>query len=1488
MKKPRPTNLLCITFAISVIARPACAGTITVEGDQIITGNQTVTSNQIVRGSLTVSNEASALGLDVVGPAHIAGSRLRSFGSTETNRWIRVAQLGGGATTNALFSGRVLAEGNGADYVADFAFPAAPPSGPYSALLVEMGTASNIAWEVWADGGAINLWFFQPAGSRFATFLYSQHGCAEGWTNAGAPAGTHLWSSTSGERGGIRAGAVTLSGAGLRLPDGTLLDARSNMTASALSDGSNILLSASGGQLSFSAPSMFSGGVTLPQTVALGTNGVTLTADRWKMVDSSFTNGATWSQALVANIGTTIRGMASDTNGNQYVFGGFAGTMTVAGSTLQSGTDSTDPDLAGFVVKFGAGGSPLWAKSFPLTNHVANGTPGEWRMEIACAKTDAAGNVYLGGTFRAPATIGGATRTPSGGGDGFVISLAPNGNFRWFRQLGGSHGNSDSIVDIDVDPAGTDIIVGGTEWGYAANSYWDWESNWVTEYYDDSNGYAARLNGSGSTISEWSLGGRPEDPNSWVSGHETAESQSEFYWSTAIEHVCRCGDGAAVYWTGAGRSVRKIGGSTQWDIGTGWSGWPVRDLLAIPGGDVLILRDINWDTYEASAVIRVSASGSVAWSRDGAFGYDPVNYVDFESKRLLDAVVAADGTTIPSWSETWWVEEGDPLVYVQNMRETVEKVDSGGSVAWTMELPGNIDISRLRIDGAGSLHAYGTHSGTMDLGQVGTLSGSGSFHLRFSGTSSNALALSVAPQVTGALLGLEASGPTMALACSGPPPRYIHSDSTATSVSLGGTLDASGGLRLADGTVISSAGDLIAMGPWRSGSTLGSSWYPGNVGLGTANPAVRLDVSGDTRVSGGLSVSSGQVTLGTNGVALTEARWGALDDALQFGGESRALSASGYSSIRGMVADASGNRFVYGAFAGTMDLGGGAVLSSATTQNDRAGFVLKLDPLGYLLWAQAFPLVNHTANGQQNEMLVEIASGKIDGAGNLVLAGTFRARAMFAGTDQTPQGAGDAFAVCLKPDGSRLWFQKWSGGGTATDAVSDLAVAPGGTNLYVGGTWAKSGGSDTDGMVRKIRAADGVTITNWTLAGNPGDTNATDVASSVTRVCVASNDVAVAWEAGEARSVLRLGTSPWWQARSNGAIGGIWGDAQGNVVAREAGGDNRGRIAVLSPAAGDELWSQAGAYSEWVDEITWYYGWWQTTVLLDIYARADGALFVAWRSEHCDWWYDTASSSTYYNYSNTTPVQRLNITDGSQFWQSGAMDSVSACRLGMDSVGNLHAVGENLHVRFQGVGSSIGVSETISPASGSLVDYVSTPQALTLAYQGPPPTIVQDTDWDVTMAVDGYLSVGQGLRLGDGTYLSSAGDIVGLGPLQTGTVASTYFLSGNFGIGTNAPGAKLDVAGDARVSGSFNIGDDLVVLGSVQGVGGEFSSLSVDGSLTVSGDITAGGVLLAGTGSVQLTDASGRLRPEALAARPIYVQPAGDIPMGAFTNGPAQ
>lgn len=1478
MKHHRITSIARILAAASALAPCARAGTITVEGDQVIVGSQTVNSNQIVRGALTVSNQASAVGLDVQGPlAQVAGTRLRSLGSTESDRWVRVARFGNGSATNALFSGRVLAEGGGADYVADFAFPAVPVLGPYSALLVEMGAASNFVWEVWADGGTNQLWFFQPAGSRFANFLYGQHGCVEDWTGPAIRSGTNVWSSASGGRGGIRAGAVALSGAGLRLPDGTLLDARSNMTASAIADGSNILLSASGGQLSFSAPSRFSGGVTLPENIALGTGGVMLSADRWEMVDSSLRDGSGWEQRLTSTGGSEIRGMATDPSGNKFVYGTFNGAMTLQGGiVLNSGTVSpvgwAESDKAAFLIKFNPTGVISWARSFAPVNHTTNGASNEKLCDVADAGTDGSGNVYLGGSFRGTVSFAGQSKTAVGGGDGFVVSLNSSGSYRWFRQFGSSN-IADAIADVDVDPSGAWVGAGGTFWSlkntwYDAGGYtdeWGYHPDYQVGGQDwDADGFATRLVGSSGVMTQqWALAGVPSAP-----GDECPNLRA-----SSVSHACLSSNGVVVRWAGDGEALRKLGGA-EWS-----QGCPVNfaSLRAIGTGDVLLAVS-EWTDGEStdlpSGVARLSAaSGDPVWSRYGEYAHTS----EVPRKTLRDVAMASGNLALGWWQRTGAETPG---------RVLIESLSASGTVLSSNAFEGDgSDLTRVFLEGGTNVHAFGSFSGELDMGSAGALEGGGLFHaqLPFGGT--NVASAYEVTGGTGQLKGMSASGPILALAYQANPPSVIHDDGRATSVVLDGILSVDRGIRLADGTVIGSAADILALSPWQGATASGSHWIGGSIGIGTDSPQDRLHVVGNARVTGGatiggalgvggnLSIASGAIALGTNGIVLDENDWRYMDSVLRNSGEQFAVDASGEETIAGMVVDATGNRYVYGTFSGTMNLGDGIVLSSATTQGDRAGFVLKFNPLGPLLWARALPAVSHVTNGVANELLVDIARGAVDGAGNLVVGGAFKSGVNFAGlTNAVAQGGGDGFLLSLSPDGAGRWFRRFGGAATNAEAFADVKIDSGGTNVLAGGFIV--GSNNLDGLVVEVAASDGAELARWDLVGDPADPlnpGAADVASQVSHVCYSGTGaVAAVWWKPDARRLVKLGagSGPAWSYDLTGAGRDLLSDGAGGVVISEEGA-GRGRVCRVEAATGQETWALVG----YVDNQTYS----ETSESFgSIAADPSGRVWVA---KDWYWWttyWDEGSQQYLWEGDSGGEIHSAPVGGApGLFWSK---DGVGPVRLGREGGGNLSAIASftgpvdlgsagtlvgsgTCRLRFQGTNAVVAAAGVVS-YPGSLVDFVDTEEAVTLASSGPPPTLGTFAEWDTSIALKGYLQTDAGFRFGDGTVIASASDIASLNPVQFGMGGSAYFGGGNFGIGTNAPGARLDVLGDARVSGPVTLQSSLTVSGPMAAQGG---LMVTNGDLLVYGNLTVNG--------------SSALR---------HIPPGGDISMGAFTNGPAQ
>lgn len=71
---------------------------------------------------------------------------------------------------------------------------------------------------------------------------------------------------------------------------------------------------------------------------------------------------------------------------------------------------------------------------------------------------DAAGNVFVGGTFRGTMDLGTASVTSAGGADWFLAKYSPSGALLWVRNMGGT--SEDSLESIAVDPAG-DVVATG-------------------------------------------------------------------------------------------------------------------------------------------------------------------------------------------------------------------------------------------------------------------------------------------------------------------------------------------------------------------------------------------------------------------------------------------------------------------------------------------------------------------------------------------------------------------------------------------------------------------------------------------------------------------------------------------------------------------------------------------------------------------------------------------------------------------------------------------------------------------------------------------------------------------------------------------------------------------------------------------------------------------------------------------------------------------
>jgi hypothetical protein len=179
-----------------------------------------------------------------------------------------------------------------------------------------------------------------------------------------------------------------------------------------------------------------------------------------------------------------------------------------------------------------------------------------------------------------------------------------------------------------------------------------------------------------------------------------------------------------------------------------------------------------------------------------------------------------------------------------------------------------------------------------------------------------------------------------------------------------------------------------------------------------------------------------------------------------------------------VVADAAGNTYLAGTGASLAGLGGLA----PTAQGGTGGlFILKRDPAGQVQW------LRRSGNGSP------LALG-LDGAGNVVVAGTFTGSTTIGSTALTSAGGTDAFVARISPAGS--WLTAVRAGGSGNDVLNDLEVQPDGTTFVTGSflqtavfgphsltTFSGTGTSDTDAFVACLSPADNwqwaVSVGNW-------------------------------------------------------------------------------------------------------------------------------------------------------------------------------------------------------------------------------------------------------------------------------------------------------------------------------------------------------------------------------------------------------------------------
>ncbi|AMJ67873.1 hypothetical protein AXW84_22465 [Hymenobacter sp. PAMC 26628] len=188
---------------------------------------------------------------------------------------------------------------------------------------------------------------------------------------------------------------------------------------------------------SFTGPAQF-GAFTLGQAGAGGSQAY--------LAKYSAQGDVLWAKEAPAVVFADV---AIDADGNACVLGAFSGSATFGSTKL---TSQATGDVV--IAKYDSQGQVLWAR--------AGGTAPGSLLSASALAVDAAGNVYVAGSLRGSAFLGGSAGaiTSEGPLNLFVAKYDGQGNPLWIRQGGGGTGLGCAGTGLGVDAAGNAYVAG--------------------------------------------------------------------------------------------------------------------------------------------------------------------------------------------------------------------------------------------------------------------------------------------------------------------------------------------------------------------------------------------------------------------------------------------------------------------------------------------------------------------------------------------------------------------------------------------------------------------------------------------------------------------------------------------------------------------------------------------------------------------------------------------------------------------------------------------------------------------------------------------------------------------------------------------------------------------------------------------------------------------------------------------------------------------
>ncbi len=278
-----------------------------------------------------------------------------------------------------------------------------------------------------------------------------------------------------------------------------------------------------------------------------------------------------------------LKSLAVDAEGNSYQVGFFTENIQFGNTTLVSQGRSD-----AFVAKLSAAGTWDWA--------VAVG--GADSDNAAGVVIDAAGRIFVGGSFSNQARFGAVALTSQGSTDVFVAQISPLGTWQWATAAGGS--GLDRACALATSATG-EVVVGGQ---FAETATFG-SSQLVSQGGGDA--FVARLTPTGAW--QWAIGaGSPEnDETSALATNAAGDIYATGYFSNSARF------GASVL-TGRGMDdafVGKLSSRGQWQWATAATGTNTaygKGITADPAGGVFVTGSFSGDAQFGATKLASNAS----------------------------------------------------------------------------------------------------------------------------------------------------------------------------------------------------------------------------------------------------------------------------------------------------------------------------------------------------------------------------------------------------------------------------------------------------------------------------------------------------------------------------------------------------------------------------------------------------------------------------------------------------------------------------------------------------------------------------------------------------------------------------------------------------------------------------------------------------------------------------------------------------------------